>query len=70
MRNLLIVLTILAVACAQADPDQYKDVSGGQPVYGESNGVFYDATNDYMSVFVNDAEVAYFDASGNLTRIE
>lgn len=68
MRSTLIALTALAmVACAQADPDQYKFLGGSQPVYGESNGTYYDATNDYISWFVNDVEVGYIDSSGNLT---
>lgn len=66
MRKLILLGAIAALAaCAQADQDQYKCL-GNQPVYGETNGVCYDATNDYMSTFVNDVEVAYVDSSGNM----
>jgi len=68
MRRMLMVLVMAALgtACAQADPDQYV-ATGNAPVYGESNGVFYDKTNDRLALFVNDVEVGYIDSSGNLT---
>lgn len=68
MRKLIafLVFGITLGACAQADPDQYKALNA-PPVYGESNGVFYDATNDYLSFFVNDAEVAYVDSAGAMS---
>jgi hypothetical protein len=66
-RIAVLALVAIFTACAQADPDQYKDTSGGPPVHGETNGVFYDATNDYLSFFVNDVEVGYIDSSGNIT---
>ncbi len=65
MRKLILLGVIAALAaCTQADQDQYK-CPGNQPVYGETNSVCYDATNDYLSMWVNDVEVAYLDSSGN-----
>lgn len=52
--------------CAQADPDQYNMLND-PPVYGETNGVAYDRTNDYLSFFIDDTEIAYLDSSGNLS---
>lgn len=67
MKKLFLLLAVLTAtaACTQVDADQYK-ATGLQPVYNESNGVFYDATNDRLSMFINDVEVAYFDTSGNI----
>lgn len=68
MRKLIafVIVGLGLFGCAQADPDQYKIISQN-PVYGETNGLAYDATNDYLSFFVNDNEIAYMDSSGNLT---
>jgi hypothetical protein len=68
MRKLVFALVTLGLFvpsafATQADPDQYKAL-GPPPVYGESNGWYYDATNDYLSGFINDVEVFYVTSAG------
>ena len=62
---MVLVLAAIGAACTQVDADQYR-ATGQQPVSGESNGVFYDATNDRLSMFVNDVEVGYITSAGNV----
>jgi hypothetical protein len=55
---------------AQLDRDRYKRLTRGNTVYGQDDGLFWDATASQLVVVMGDAVVARIDAGGIAADLE